>query len=52
MIKKSLMILNNEVFEKTKENFRNFEIELVTTKERRNYQVSEPNYHKKQLFFR
>ena len=43
--------MNDEVFGKTKENVRNFkDIEIVTTEKRRNYLVSEPNYHTAKFF--
>ena len=39
-------LMNNSVFGKTMENVRNHrDIKLVTTNERRNKLVSEPNYH-------
>ena len=39
-------LMNNSVFDKTMENVRNHrEIKLVTTNERKNKLVSEPNYH-------
>ena len=39
-------LMNNSVFGKTVENVRNHrEIKLVTTNERKNKLVSEPNYH-------
>ena len=39
-------LINNVVFGKTMENVRKHRnIKLVTTKRRRNYLVSEPNYH-------
>ena len=38
--------MNNAVFEKTMENMRKHrDFKLVTTERRRNYLVSEPNYH-------
>ena len=38
--------MNNTVFQKTVENIRKHrDIKLVTTERRRNYFVSEPNYH-------
>ena len=41
-----LKLVNNVFFEKTKENlWKHRDIKLVTTKKRRNYLVSEPNYH-------
>ena len=40
------MLMNKAVFEKTMENVRKHRyIKLVTTKARRNYLVSESNYH-------
>ena len=45
-------LLNNVVFGKTMENVRNHrDIKLVTTKRRKNYLVSEPNYIKYQNFW-
>ena len=45
------MLMNNVVFEKTMENVRKHrDIKLVTTKRRRNYLVSEPNYHTTKFF--
>ena len=39
-------LMNNAIFGKTMENVRNHrDIKLVTTDERRNKLVSEPNYH-------
>ena len=41
-----LKLMNNSVFQKTMENVRNhLDIKLVTTDERRNELVLEPNYH-------
>ena len=43
-------LINNVVFGKTMENVRKHRnIKLVTTKKRRNYLVSEPNYHTKKF---
>ena len=43
--------MNNEFFGKTMENVRKHRgIKLVTTERRRNYFVSEPNYHTTQFF--
>ena len=43
--------MNNVVFGKTMENVRKHrDIKLVTTKRRRNYLVSEPNYHTTKFF--
>ena len=43
--------MNNAVFGKTMKNVRKHgEIELVTTERRRNYLVSEPNYHTTKFF--
>ena len=43
--------MNSSVFGKTKENVRKHrDIKLVTTEMRRNYLVSEPNYHSTQIF--
>ena len=43
--------MNNEVFGKAMENMRNYrDIKLVTTKRRKNYLVSEPNYHTIKFF--
>ena len=41
-------LTNNSVFRKTMENVRKYrDTKLVTTERRRNYLVSEPNYHNK-----
>ena len=41
----------NTAFGKTMENVRKYrDIKLVTTERRRNYLVSEPNYHSTQFF--
>ena len=43
--------MGNAVFRKTIENVRNHrDAKLVTTKERRNYLESEPNYHARKFF--
>ena len=43
--------MNNAVFGKTMENVRKHrDIKLATTGRRRNYLVSEPNYHTTKLF--
>ena len=43
--------MSNAVFRKTMENLRKHRgIKLVTTNRRRNYLVSEPNYHIKKIF--
>ena len=48
LVKKKLM--NNAVFGKTMEIVRKHRaINLVTTKARKNYLVSKPNYHKKKF---
>ena len=38
------------VFGKTMENLKKIDMKLVTTKRRRNYLVSEPNYHATKFF--
>ena len=44
-------LINNAIFGKTMENVRQHrDIKLVKTKRRRNYLVSEPNYHTKKFF--
>ena len=43
--------MNNADFEKTIENVRKHrDIKVITTERRRNYLVSEPNYHTKKFF--
>ena len=45
-------MMNNEVFQKTMESVSKHKyIKLVTTEARRNYLVSEPNYHAIIFFF-
>ena len=49
--KKIFKLMNSAVFEKTIENVRKHRnIKLVTKETRRNYLVSEPNYHTKKFF--
>ena len=44
-------LMNNAVFGKTMENMRKHrDIKLVTTERKRNYLVSEPNYHTTKFF--
>ena len=44
-------LMNNAVFGKNMENVRKHrDIKLVTTERRRNYLVSEPNYHTTKVF--
>ena len=46
-------LMNNVVFGKTMKNVRkHIDIKLLTTDERRNQLVSEPNYHIKKMVFR
>ena len=48
---KEVMLMNNAIFGKTMENVRQHrDIKLVTAETRRNYLVSEPNYHTTKLF--
>ena len=48
---KEVMLMNNTIFGKTMENVRQHrDIKLVTAERRRNYLVSEPNYHTTKLF--
>ena len=43
--------MNNATFKKIMENVRNHrDIKLITNETRRNYLVSEPNYHTKEFF--
>ena len=49
--KDSFKLMNNVVFRKTMENVRKHtDTKLVTTERRRNYLVSEPNFHTKTFF--
>ena len=44
-------LMNNSIFGKTMENFRNHrDIKLVTSNKRRKRLVSEPNYHSRKKF--
>ena len=44
-------LINNAVFGKTMKNVRkNRDIKFITTERRRNYLVSEPNYHTTKFF--
>ena len=46
-----LKLINNALFRKTMENVgKHRNIKLVTTERRRNYLVSEPNYHTTKFF--
>ena len=47
----SVKLMSNAVFGKTFENLRkHMDIKLVTTEKRRNYFMSEPNYHTIKFF--
>ena len=49
--KNFLKLMNNSVFRKTMKNVRNHgDINLITIEARRNYLMSEPNYHKTKNF--
>ena len=52
IVRKKFKLLNNAVFGKTMENHidKMWDIKLVTTEERMNYTVSEPNYHTAEFF--
>ena len=48
-----LNLMNNAVFGKNMENASKYrDIKLETIENRRNYLVSEPNYHTKKIFYR
>ena len=48
-----LNLMNNGVFGKNMENASKYrDIKLETIENRRNYLVSEPNYHTKKIFYR
>ena len=48
-----MKLVNNAVFRKTVENVRKQrDVKLAINETRRNYLVSEPNYHTPQFFFR
>ena len=50
-LRKKAKVMNNEVFGITIENLiKHRDIKLVTTERRRNYLVSEPNYHTSHFF--
>ena len=48
--KKFFKLMNNAVFGKTMENVRNIEILNLSQHKKRNYLVSEPNYHTTKFF--
>ena len=51
ILKKFFKLMNNSVFGKTMQNVRKHrDIKLITTGEKRNKLVSEPNYHKTKHF--
>ena len=51
MILKKIFLMNNAVFGKAMENVRKSgDITLVATEKRKNYLVSEPNYHTTKFF--
>ena len=51
ILRKFFKLMINAVFQKTLENVRKHRnIKLVTTERRRNYLVSEPNYHTTKFF--
>ena len=49
--KKKFKLMNNAFFGKTLENVKKYrDVKLVTAKRRRNYLISEPNYHSTKFF--